>query len=195
MGGQIRRGRIWRFWVARFSVQRSQIPIFKGFWGLWTENRGAPKTPNSTTTDLTPHLRPSEENRSRDTWCTQEWIFVKETPFPEDLVTLLLPCPSRCSFWILKMSFTEAKVPYRANTACSVDSTAGVPESLHGPFCMHHIHHPILLFLPPRTHFYTNLLPASPPQSFVHPQPYNRMQLFRLQLEASCLQWSSFTYI
>ena len=26
----------------------------------WTENRGAPKTPNSTTTDLTPHLRPSD---------------------------------------------------------------------------------------------------------------------------------------
>ena len=37
------------------------MPIFKGFWDLWTENRGAPKTPNSTTTDLTPHLRPSEQ--------------------------------------------------------------------------------------------------------------------------------------
>ena len=34
------------------------MPIFKGFWHLWTENRGAPKTPNSTMTDLTPHLRP-----------------------------------------------------------------------------------------------------------------------------------------
>ena len=44
----------------RFSVQRSQNPIFKGFWDHWTENRGAPKTPNSTTTDLTPHLRPSD---------------------------------------------------------------------------------------------------------------------------------------
>ena len=37
-----------------------QIPIFKGFSDLWTENRGAPKTPSPTTTDLTPHLRPSE---------------------------------------------------------------------------------------------------------------------------------------
>ena len=33
-----------------------QIPIFKGFWDLCTENWGAPKTPNS---DLIPHLRPS----------------------------------------------------------------------------------------------------------------------------------------
>ena len=30
------------------------------FGDLWTENRGAPKTPNPTTTDLTPHLRPSD---------------------------------------------------------------------------------------------------------------------------------------
>ena len=44
-----------------FPSRGPQIPIFKGFWGLWTENRGAPKTPNSTTTDLTPHLRPSED--------------------------------------------------------------------------------------------------------------------------------------
>ena len=34
--------------------------MFKGFWDLWTENRGAPKTPNSATTDLTPHVRPSD---------------------------------------------------------------------------------------------------------------------------------------
>ena len=33
MGGQIRRGRIWR----------AHMPIFKGFWDLWTEIRGAPK--------------------------------------------------------------------------------------------------------------------------------------------------------
>ena len=37
-----------------FQSRGLQIPIFKGFWDLWTENRGAPKTPNSTTTDLTP---------------------------------------------------------------------------------------------------------------------------------------------
>ena len=43
-----------------FSPEVPKIPIFKGFWDLWTENRGAPKTPNSTTTDLTPHLRPSD---------------------------------------------------------------------------------------------------------------------------------------
>ena len=42
------------------SGQRSPNTYFKGFWDTWTENRGAPKTPNSTTTDLTPHLRPSE---------------------------------------------------------------------------------------------------------------------------------------
>ena len=63
MGGQIRRGRVWRF-LGRpdFQSRGPQIPIFKGFWDLWTENRGAPKTPNSTTTDLTPHLRPSDFN-------------------------------------------------------------------------------------------------------------------------------------
>ena len=33
-------------------------PRFSGFWDLWTENRGAPKTRNSTTTDPTPHSRP-----------------------------------------------------------------------------------------------------------------------------------------
>ena len=51
MGGQIRRGRI----LGRpdFPSRGPQIPIFKGFGDLWTEHRGAPKTPNSTTTDLT----------------------------------------------------------------------------------------------------------------------------------------------
>ena len=39
-----------------FQSRGLQIHIFKGFWDLWTENRGAPKTPNSTTTDLTPRL-------------------------------------------------------------------------------------------------------------------------------------------
>ena len=43
-----------------FQSRGPQIPIFKGFWDLWTQNRGAPKTPNPTTTDPTPHLRPSE---------------------------------------------------------------------------------------------------------------------------------------
>ena len=33
---------------------------FKGFGDLWTENRGAPKTPNPTTTDPTPHSRPTD---------------------------------------------------------------------------------------------------------------------------------------
>ena len=47
------------FGAPDFQSKGPQIPIFKGFWGLWTENRGAPKAPNSTTTDLTPHLRPS----------------------------------------------------------------------------------------------------------------------------------------
>ena len=31
------------FGAPRFSVQRSQNTYFKGFWGLWTENRGAPQ--------------------------------------------------------------------------------------------------------------------------------------------------------
>ena len=42
-----------------FSAQRSQYTCSKGFWDLWTENRGAPKTPNPTTTDRTLHSRPS----------------------------------------------------------------------------------------------------------------------------------------
>ena len=48
------------FGAPRFSVQKSQSPLEIGIWDLWTENRGAPKTPNPTMTDLTPHLRPSE---------------------------------------------------------------------------------------------------------------------------------------
>ena len=46
MGGQIRRGWIWRFWGAPIfcpEVRGPQTSIFKGFWDLWTENRGAPK--------------------------------------------------------------------------------------------------------------------------------------------------------
>ena len=42
---------------------RPEVPKSFNNWflgDLWTENRGAPKTPNPTTTDPTPHLRPSE---------------------------------------------------------------------------------------------------------------------------------------
>ena len=46
------------FGAPRFSVQRSQDPLKKVFGDLWTENWGAPKTPNSTTTDLTPLCGP-----------------------------------------------------------------------------------------------------------------------------------------
>ena len=42
------------------KAQRSQIVCCRGFWDLWMENRGAPKTPNPTTMDPTPHSRPSE---------------------------------------------------------------------------------------------------------------------------------------
>ena len=48
------------FGAPRFSVQTSQNTYFKGFWGLWKENRGAPKTRKSTATDPAPHSRPSE---------------------------------------------------------------------------------------------------------------------------------------
>ena len=44
------------FGAPQFSVQSSQNTHFKGFG----ENRGAPKTQKSTTTDPTPHSRPSE---------------------------------------------------------------------------------------------------------------------------------------
>ena len=59
MGGRIRHGGIWRF-LGRpnFQSRGPLIPNFKEFWDLWTGNRGAPKTPNSTTTDLTPICGP-----------------------------------------------------------------------------------------------------------------------------------------
>ena len=50
------------FGAPQFSVQSPQNTYFKGFWGLWTENRGAPKTRKSSTTDPTPHPRPSDPN-------------------------------------------------------------------------------------------------------------------------------------
>ena len=52
---------------------RPQMPILKGFWDLWAENRGAPKTPNSTTTDLTPHLRPSDLFRGSWKLSLNQW--------------------------------------------------------------------------------------------------------------------------
>ena len=48
------------FGAPQFSVHKSQNPLKEVFGDLWTENWGAPKTPNPTTTDLTPHLRPSD---------------------------------------------------------------------------------------------------------------------------------------
>ena len=41
-----------------FQSRGPPIPIFEGFGDLWMENRGAPKAPNSTTTDLTPICGP-----------------------------------------------------------------------------------------------------------------------------------------
>ena len=43
-----------------FQFRGPQIPIFEGFWDCVQKNRGAPKTANPTTTDPTPHLRPSD---------------------------------------------------------------------------------------------------------------------------------------
>ena len=60
MGGWIRRGWIWRFWGTPIFSPEAPNTCFKGFWDLWMESRGAPKTPNSTTTDPTPHSRHSE---------------------------------------------------------------------------------------------------------------------------------------
>ena len=62
MGGQI------KSWLNLAFLGRPDFPsrmVPKPFKNrnsgdLWTENRGAPKTPNPTMTDLTPHLRPSE---------------------------------------------------------------------------------------------------------------------------------------
>ena len=50
------------FGAPRFSVQRSQNPLKIGIWGPLDGKSGRPpKTPKiPTTTDLTPHLRPSD---------------------------------------------------------------------------------------------------------------------------------------
>ena len=62
MGGPIRRGRIWRFWGAPlFNPEAPKYLFLKGF-GTSGRKIGAPqKKPNSTMTDLSPHLRPSED--------------------------------------------------------------------------------------------------------------------------------------
>ena len=53
MGGQIRRGRIWCFWGAPiFSPEVPKYPFLKGF--------RASGLKIGATTDLTPHLRPSD---------------------------------------------------------------------------------------------------------------------------------------
>ena len=60
MAGWIRRGWISRFLGAPIFSPEVQNTHFKGFGDLWTENRGAPKTRNPTTTDPTRHLRLSD---------------------------------------------------------------------------------------------------------------------------------------
>ena len=76
MGGQIRRGRMWRFWGAPFfSPEVPKYLFLKGF-ELWTDNRGAPKTPNSTTTDPTPHLRSSDAQISAKLLKSFFWDFL-----------------------------------------------------------------------------------------------------------------------
>ena len=72
-----------------FPSRGTQILIFKGFGGLWTENRGAQKTPNPTTTDLTPHLRPSDSSEIMDIRVLKK----KRTPPPPPR------CPSFPCFW------------------------------------------------------------------------------------------------
>ena len=102
MGGQIRRGRIWRFWGAPiFSPEVPKYLFFKGFWDLWTENRGAPKTPNSTTTGLTPHLRGPYPQYGWD--------------FPEEIPEKFRKDPGNA---------------LRAFAGISLESTAGMPQTL-----------------------------------------------------------------
>ena len=57
------------FGAPRFSVQRPQSPLKQAFWDLWTENRGAPKTPNPSTTDPTPCSPLWYKINSAKTWC------------------------------------------------------------------------------------------------------------------------------
>ena len=70
MGGQIRHCRIWRFWGPPiFSPEVPKYQFLKGL-GPLDGKFGRPKTPNSTTTDLTAHLRPSDLNPAPAT-CNQ----------------------------------------------------------------------------------------------------------------------------
>ena len=43
-----------------FPSRGPKILVLKGLGDLWTENQGAPRTPNPTTTGPTPHSRPSD---------------------------------------------------------------------------------------------------------------------------------------
>ena len=75
MGGQIRRGWIWHFWGAPiFSPEVPEYLFLKGFGTSGWKIGAPPKTPNSTTTDLTPHLRPS------DLWSKILWGNYREGP-------------------------------------------------------------------------------------------------------------------
>ena len=59
------------FWGA--PIFRLPNPLKYVLWDLWTENRGAPKARNPTTTDPTPHFRLEDEtfegNAPRRTGC------------------------------------------------------------------------------------------------------------------------------
>ena len=77
------------FGAPRFSVQRSQNTYFKGFWGLWTENRGAPRTRKSTTTDPTPHSEILFV-RSFGTVCSQFWESVRISVWGGQIEALLV---------------------------------------------------------------------------------------------------------
>ena len=62
MGSWIRRGWICGFGARRSSVLGSQNTYFRRVSDFWTENQGAQKTPNPTTTDPTPHSRHTEDS-------------------------------------------------------------------------------------------------------------------------------------
>ena len=103
------------FGAPQFSVQRSQNACFKGFWDLWTENRGASKTP-STATDPTPS-RPSDFTKDpkirnarlviilfvRNFWrvCSQFWLFVRN-----------FGCLFAILFEVLDLTEIQAEIPH-----------------------------------------------------------------------------------
>ena len=62
MGRWIRRGWIWHFWGAPISQSRSvKMLVLKGF--RTSGRKIGPKTPSPTTTDPTPHSRPSDTGK------------------------------------------------------------------------------------------------------------------------------------